>query len=145
MFSEEGDDLMVFSSKRDIWIAIPIWALIIVFLRMLYEMIAQASVFGIFVSIIIIGIIGSFWFFTRYKIENDLLIIYFGFIKKTINIKDIKSVRETTNPFVSLALSIRKIEINYDKYESVQISPKNINLLTDELQKRNSDIQVKNS
>lgn len=128
---------MVFPSKRDIWIAIPIWALIIVFIRMLYEMITQVSVFGILISLIIIGIIGLFWFYTRYEIEDELLIIKFGFIKKEINIKDIKSIRKTKNPLASPALSIHKIEINYDKYETIQISPKDIDLVISELRHRN--------
>lgn len=135
---------MVFPSKKDIWMAIPIWILIIIFLRMLYATMTQVSLIGIFISLIIISFMGATWFHTRYKIENDLLIIHFGFIKKTINIKGIKSIRETTNPFASPALSIRKIEINYDKYETVQISPKDIHLFIDELQKRNSDIRVIN-
>src|SRR5699024_12489762 len=72
LFNKERSGSMVFPSKRDIWIAIPIWALIIVFIRMLYEMITQVSVFGILISLIIIGIIVLFWFYTRYEIEDEL-------------------------------------------------------------------------
>ena len=136
---------MVFKSRIDLWIAIPIWILIIVFLRMLYEMIVQISIIGILVSLTMIVFIGAFWFNTRYEIEDELLIIKFGFIKKTIKIKDIKSIRKTNNPLASPALSIRKIEINYNKYETVQISPKDIDLLINELQNKNFKIKFKTS
>lgn len=46
---------MVLSLKKDIWMAVPIWILIIVFLRMLYEVIAQVSIIGIVVAVIIIS------------------------------------------------------------------------------------------
>lgn len=136
---------MVFSSKKDLWMAIPIWAFIIVFVRMLYKAITQGSMIGIVIAIILISFVGAIWFYTRYTIENELLIINFGCIKKTLNIRDIRSIRKTTNPFASPSLSIHKIEISYDKYETIQIAPKDMNIFIDELQKRNADIQVKNS
>lgn len=135
---------MVFKSKMDIWMAIPIWFLIVMFLQMLYEAITKVSVVNIILALIFICFIGSFWFHTQYRIEGELLRIRFGFINQTINIKDIKSIRKTTNPFTSPALSIRKIEINYGKYETVQISPKNEFFFIEQLKKINSNIEYKN-
>ncbi|WP_096185717.1 PH domain-containing protein [Evansella halocellulosilytica] len=135
---------MVFTSKKDIWLGIPIWASIIAFLLILYEAISQLSIVVIILVFIFLCFLGSIWLHTRYIIQDELLIIKYGLIKQTININDIKSFRKTTNPFVSPSLSIHRIEITYNKYETVQVSPKEINLFVEELQKRNSDIQVKN-
>ncbi|WP_045517197.1 PH domain-containing protein [Neobacillus niacini] len=38
------------------------------------------------------------------------------------------------NPFVAPALSMNRIEINYGKYNTIQISPKELNLFVNELQ-----------
>lgn len=134
---------MVFSSKKDIWMGIPIWALIIAFLRMLYEAISQLSTVGIIIAVIILCFIGSIWFHTRYIIQDELLVIKYGFIKQTININDIKSFRKTTNPFVSPSLSIHRIELTYGRYDTVQVSPKEIKFFVETLQEKNPDIQVK--
>jgi|SRR5699024_9333401 uncharacterized membrane protein YdbT with pleckstrin-like domain len=133
---------MVFSSKKDIWLGIPIWAILAAFLWMFYNAISQASIVGVIIALILLGFVGAIWFRTRYIIQDEVLIIKYGFMKQTINIKEIKSIRKTTNPFVSPALSIHRIEINYGNYETVQISPKEINPFVDELQKRNADTQV---
>lgn len=133
---------MVFSSKKDMWMGIPIWALIVVFLRMLYEAIFQLSIVGIIIALIILCFVGAIWFHTRYIIQDELLIIKYGFLKQTININDIKSFRKTTNPFVSPSLSIRRVELTHGKYETVQISPKEIKLFVETLQEKNPDIQV---
>ena len=39
---------------------------------------------------------------------------------------------------------MNRIEINYGKYSTVQISPKNIDGFIKELKKNNPDIQIKN-
>lgn len=134
---------MVFKSKKDIWMGIPIWAIIVMFTRMLYVAIAQTSIVGIILALIFLCFVGAIWFHTRYIIEDELLVIKYGFIKQTIHIKDILSIRKTTNPFVSPSLSIRRIEMNYGKYTTVQISPKDENSFIKLLEKHNSNIEYK--
>ncbi|WP_369010252.1 PH domain-containing protein [Oceanobacillus alkalisoli] len=54
-----------------------------------------------------------------------------------------KSFRKTMNPFISPSLSIHRIELTYNKYETVQVSPKEIKFFVETLQEKNPDIQIK--
>ncbi|WP_081327836.1 PH domain-containing protein [Lysinibacillus sphaericus] len=77
------------------------------------------------------------WFNTRYKIEHDTLQIPYGLIK-------IKSNRNTTNPFVAPSLSVHRIEINYEKYKTIQISPIDRQAFVEALQQKNPYIRLDN-
>ena len=71
------------------------------------------------------ALILSFLFRTYYQIEGNTLKIVCGFVfNETIDIKKIRKIEKTDNPISSPALSVRdRIEIYYDKYDSVIISP----------------------
>jgi uncharacterized membrane protein YdbT with pleckstrin-like domain len=136
---------MVFKSRKDIWMGIVIWALIFAFIWFFYQSVfVQLDILGIIVMIVMIYLLGTIWFNTRYKIDNDALKISYGFIKKSIDIQEIKSIRNTTNPFVAPSLSVHRIEINYGKYKTIQISPKDIQAFVNELQTKNPHIQLDN-
>ncbi|WP_339160758.1 PH domain-containing protein [Siminovitchia sp. FSL W7-1587] len=136
---------MVFTSRKDIWMGIVIWALIVVFIWGFYQSVfVQIDILGMIVMVIMIYLLGTIWFNTRYKIENDTLKISYGLIKKAIDIQEIQSIRNTTNPFVAPSLSVHRIEINYEKYKAIQISPKDIQAFVNELQKNNPRIQLDN-
>lgn len=138
-----GGDKMVFISRKDIWMGIVIWALIVAFIWVFYQSIfVQTNISGMIVMVVMICFLGTIWFNTRYKIENDKLKISYGLIKTVIDIQEMKLIRNTTNPFVAPSLSVHRIEINYGKYKTIQISPKNIEVFVQELQKRNPLIQL---
>jgi hypothetical protein len=63
------------------------------------------------------------WLTTYYFVDEKNLIIKFGPFKKIIPLDTIKSVRKTTNPLSSPALSLKRLEIVYGYYNSVLISP----------------------
>ena len=135
---------MVFLSKKDTWMGIIFGALVAAFLWVLYHSVfVQLDILGIIVMITMIFFLGSIWFNTRYIIEGNQLQISYGPIKKTIVIQDIKFIRKTKNPFVAPALSMNRVEINYGKYSTVQVSPKEIEKFVSELQKKNTNIQLK--
>ena len=136
---------MVFSSRKDVWMGIVIWAMIFAFIWVFYQSVfVQLDILGIIVMVVMICLLGTIWFNTRYKIENGTLKISYGLIKKSIDIQEIKSIRNTTNPFVAPSLSVHRIEINYGKYKIVQISPKDIQRFVIELQKKNPQIKFDN-
>ena len=62
---------------------------------------------------------------TRYEFtEDEKLKIRSGFLyKKEIYVKSIKSIHSTKNHLASPALSNDRIEIQFNRYERVQISP----------------------
>ena len=136
---------MVFTSKKDLWMGIVIWILIAAFIWGLYHStFVQINLLEIIVMTVMIYLLGTVWFNTRYKIENNTIYISYGLIKKAFSIQDIKSIRQTTNPFVAPSLSVHRIEINYGLYKTIQISPKDIPAFVGELQKQNPHIQLNN-
>jgi len=134
---------MEFSSKRDMWMGLIIWALIGVFIWIFYEStFVEFDLVGIIVMTIMVGLLLSIWFSTHYKIEQGILKISYGPIKKSIAIEDIQSIRLTVNPFTAPALSMYRIEINYLKYKTISISPINQERFIKELQKLNPKIRM---
>lgn len=82
------------------------------------------------------------WFKTGYTIEDNFLKIQYGPFKREIKIDEIQSIRQTRNPFTAPALSMDKIEINYAKFNTIEISPKNKVELVNQLIKQNSNIKT---
>lgn len=145
---------MYYSSKKDLWMTIIIWLLALLFIvpPVLFPD------FGVWmtpdflskqwIKIVILCPVGFcllwIWFKTGYTIKNNFLQIQYGPFKKVIKIDEIQSIRETRNLFTAPSLSLNRIEVNYEKYNTVLISPKNIDGFINELEKRNPDIQIKN-
>lgn len=149
-----GGDKMYFSSKKDLWMTIIIWLSAFLFIVPpvfspdLGVWMTPDFLNKQWIQIVVLFPIGFFllwiWFKTGYTIEKRSIKIQYGPFKKDIRIDEIHSIRETKNPFTAPALSMNRIEINYGQYETIQISPKEINLFVDELLKNNSHIQIKN-
>ena len=58
--------------------------------------------------------------------EKETLLIKGGIgFTKTLPIKEIRKIEDTNTVLSAPALSIKRIEIHYAKYDSVVISPKN--------------------
>jgi hypothetical protein len=111
---------MYFPSIRDKWITIVIWGISL--LGVILPLINQQ-----YTATIIMMILGAtllwFWFRTGYKIEGDTIRIYYGPIRQTIRIPDIKFIIISRMPINSPALSFKRIQISCGKYEVVAISP----------------------
>ncbi|MBA2875128.1 PH domain-containing protein [Thermaerobacillus caldiproteolyticus] len=146
---------MYFPSKKDIWMAIIIWLSIFVFIIppifaiepigvIMLPSILNNKLITMIIMIVPALLLSWIWFDTGYKIEESKIMVKSGPYRKTINIKEISSVRTTKNPFAAPALSMDKIEINYGNFEIVTISPKNKDEFIYQLQKRNPEIQIDN-
>ncbi len=61
---------------------------------------------------------------TYYLFSDNHLIIRYGPFKKRIPLDTITSVKKTSNPLSSPALSLKRLEISYNTYDMVLISPK---------------------
>lgn len=82
---------------------------------------------------------------TNYTIESDKLTIKCGLLyDKTIDIKTIKKITETNNPLSSPATSLDRLEINYGKFDSVIISPKQKSEFINDIKGVNPNVEVKN-
>ena len=90
--------------------------------------------------IIYVSILYMFYNIT-YTIDKQFLYIKIGFFRyKPICIEDIKKVSRSVNYYSSPAASFDRIEITYNKFDEVMISPNNPMEFIKDLQKINSNI-----
>lgn len=120
---------MRFNSKKDWWLTLIIWgAALFAMGSGIYGLMVKPASFLIF-FIVLIGAITVplfmlwMWFTTYYFLNKEDLIIKYGPFQSTIPLHAIKYVKKTNNPFSSPALSLKRVEIFYGKYNSVLISP----------------------
>jgi hypothetical protein len=127
-------------SKLGLELIIPISLL---FGYIIFELITEKSWLGVFILFLTISFILYTLFSINYKIEKGNLNIKCTFlINENIEIKSIRKITETYNPLSSPAASIDRIEIFYNKFDSVLISPKNKKEFIEEVLKINPNIEV---
>lgn len=90
-----------------------------------WQLITYKSIPGYIIGALILTLLLWIWFGTGYKIEGKFLKVRYGPFKSKINIKEIKIIRRTKNPFTAPALSVDRLEILFNKYDVINISPKN--------------------
>lgn len=130
---------MNFKSKKDIWLAVSIWGVIIL---MFFMMITEQNIVVYIVGILNNALLLWLWFGTSYKIDDENLIVKNGPFKSTIDIKSIKKLRATKTLLAGPALSIDRIEIQYKRYDSVIVAPKEKNKFIESLLSKNKSIKV---
>jgi hypothetical protein len=130
-----------FKSKIDLLLLIPV---LVVLVGVGVYMIVN----GIIIGEIVIGLIMLFilytWVYTSYEVTNDdKLRIKSGFFyNREIYIKSIKKVRPTKNHRASPALSSDRLEISYNRYGRVVVSPNNKTEFIRELKVVNPRIRI---
>ena len=98
------------------------------------------------ILIFIVPILFITYVFTsiKYTIENRIINIKAGFlINENIEISKIKRIEETNNIKRTPAASFDRLEIFYNKFDSIIISPSNKSEFISDLTKINPDIEVK--
>lgn len=132
----------IYKSKIGLELAIP---LVLVFGAVLTLPTNQEpSWIGVVILLPVILFVVHMFMTTNYTIDSDKLTIKCGFLyNKTIDIKTIKKITETNNPLSSPATSLDRLEINYGKFDTVIISPKQKREFVNDLTTLNTDIQVK--
>lgn len=80
---------------------------------------------GALIVVFVILFIIYLYFDTSYRITSEgTLIIKGGFlIKREIDISSIKKIKGTNNPLSAPAFSFDRLEISYNKYDTILISP----------------------
>lgn len=104
----------------------------------------QQNEIGIMICVLTILFIIYLYFTTVYRIiENKELVVKVGFLMNIkIDVDKISKIQKTKNILSSPAWSLDRIEIFYNKYDSVIISPNNQAEFIQDLQKINSSIIV---
>lgn len=100
---------------------------------------------GIFFTLPVLVFVTHTFFTTKYSIQHNILGIKSGLlVNKNIPIKSITKIEDTTSILSSPAASIAgRIEIRYNKYDIVIVSPKDKQGFVSHLQQINPEIQVK--
>ena len=109
-----------------------------------YGLILEKSWGGIVFLFSIYGFILLLGLALRYEVNENNLYIRFGLFNfQKIPIEKIRKIIETNNILSAPAFSLDRLEIFYNKFDSVLISPKNKTAFIVHLKKLNPDIQVK--
>jgi hypothetical protein len=119
---------MKYVSKKDWWLTV-VWGFMLVSMgsailallagnRSVGEILV-VLILGVFLPIFVLWI----WLTTYYVLDEHNLIIKYGPFQKTIPLSAIRSVKKTTNPLSSPALSLKRLEIFYGTHDVVLISP----------------------
>lgn len=134
---------MMYKSKKDMLIGVVIWGVVLFLLYGVYKaMFIDVNIVGVVVMTALLVLLVSFWFRTIYKIEEDILDIYYGPFRFEVVISEITSIRHAKNIFTGPALSIERIEITYSNYNVIQISPKEKEALIKQLMQMNPNIKI---
>lgn len=131
--------MLNFKSKKDAWLSVLIWGVIIL---MFFMMITEQNIVVYIVGILNNALLLWLWFGTSYRIDDETLIVRSEPFKSTIDIKTIKKLKATKTLLAGPALSIDRIEIQYKTYDTVIVSPKDKSKFIEILLSKNNSIEV---
>ncbi len=111
---------MYFSSKRDWWLGLLIWGLV---LLAAVPALLRPGKGQLIIMVAVLLFVGWIWFGTAYEISEDELKIRCGPFRQRIPLREIKEIRKTRSPLSAPACSLDRMEIQYGKSKRVMISP----------------------
>jgi hypothetical protein len=111
---------MYFPSKRDLWLGLLIWGLMLLGAVPAFLKPGKGQ---LIIMIAVILFIGWIWFGTGYEILDDQLKIRCGPFRQRIPLREIKEIKRTRSPLSSPACSLDRMEIKYGASKRVMISP----------------------
>lgn len=124
---------MVFPTKRDIWLGGIFGAITVLLIWGIIDSILYIDWVTITLLPPVLLFILLIWFRMYYKIKADTLIIIYGPFSKKIDINQITSIRHSRSILSAPALSLDRLEINTNKFDTVLISPKDKELFMETL------------
>lgn len=139
---------MKFVPKRDLWLSCVIWLSVIglVFAGISPLIFEGAGVWGGAVIFVICcasaGFMAWFWISTYYVLRDSELFIRNGPMKLTIPYDSISRITPTRSWLASMATSSRRLEIKYNRYDYVHISPLDQDGFLRELKRRCPEVNV---
>ena len=122
------------------------WILVLLILLLLlaplYQMLDHSVSVGAIFLLLPSLFIGYIFISTYYEIDNGVLRVKSGFLlNRSIQINSITKIEPTNNPISAPATSLDRLEVFYNKYESVIISPKEKRAFIAHLKQVNPKIQ----
>ena len=135
-----------FSKFNFIILLIPV--LLVLIISIFQETDIELIIFPPLAILVLLGTIFTILYFTTYyKIQNDILIISMFFYKVKIKISDIRAIKYS-NSFIKTNLykpgfHYKGIEIFYNKFDDIFISPENKEKFIQLLLEHNPNIEIK--
>lgn len=106
-----------------------------------YATIVQPDYYGLGIISVVTLLIIHLFATTKYTVQDTLLRVQSSFlVNKKVDIKTITKIKDTYNPISSPAASIDRMEVSFDRGDSVVISPKDKKGFVSHLQSINPDI-----
>ncbi|WP_166242931.1 PH domain-containing protein [Paenibacillus turpanensis] len=139
---------MKFQSRKDWWLTFILWGSMLLLIgiggfTLFAGEFHLSKIFVVFPLMIVFPIFMLWmWLTTFYVIDDSHLLIRYGPFKKNIPLSAIVSVKNTTNPSSSPALSLQRLEIAYNRYDSVLVSPQNRDQFLELLSKRCPNVKL---
>lgn len=98
---------------------------------------------GLLINLIILVFISHLLLSTYYVIEGDFLVVKSGFVvNKKIDINAIRTITETNSIIGSPAASFDRLNIVYNQYNSILISPRHKTEFIAHIKTINSQIEI---
>jgi hypothetical protein len=98
---------------------------------------------GLLIIIGVLAFIVHLFLSTYYQIDDAVLKIRCGFLfNKTVSIETIRKISETNSSLSSPATSLDRLEIIYNKFDTIMVSPKDKKGFIKHLTNLNPDIEV---
>ncbi|WP_410981750.1 PH domain-containing protein [Bacillus cereus] len=134
---------MYFPSKKDAWL----YLIYVVGVAACFApFLAGRNYFLLFFTVPFAILLIWSWFTTRYKVEDEQIIIQYGPVKRSILIKEIRKISKTRNPLVAPALSFDRLEILYgSQFETELISPRDTKQLVSLIKSIHPQVEIANN
>lgn len=119
--SASNREVVIYKSKISGWIVVPVFS----FLAIVLVLTGYNKIWIEFTFLLVLSAFVTYTLLTtNYTVAGEVLKIRCGFLYNTsIQISTIKKIAETNNPISSPASSLDRLEISYNKYDKVLISP----------------------
>lgn len=82
-------------------------------------------------------------FTIRYQVSDQELMISWAFWKRIVKIDSIRRIKETNNPLSAPAASLDRLEILFNKYDTIMVSPKEKEAFIQQLTGINPNIEIR--
>lgn len=137
--------MKIYKSEKGYALYILAVVMILFFFGLTYSEDAPPEMYLIFTGIggLFLGFLIYFNLSTAYIIDGQNLIVKCGWYTKSIAINTVKSISKTSILLSSPAPSFDRIELIYNKFDSLVISPKNKTNFAEDLLKINPKIENK--
>ena len=119
--------MKIYKSKIDTWLLLVLLVSTFSCIVAAYAIMQQGSVVGTIIGLLIITLGAGLplWILvsTKYVVSDDSILVRSGSFSWSIQISSISSVQETRNPLSSPALSLDRMQLEYDAGKKMMISP----------------------